>query len=171
MPGSLTGPKSCTVAPTSTRTPAARTWRTTARNWSGVLDEHGFQRWVIEPTAEIVRRVRAAHPHVPIIGFPKGAGHFYLPYAQHTGISAIGLDPQIPLRYVAEVLQPLLPVQGNLEPLCLLGPQKTIAHEARRILDALAGGPFVFNLGHGIHRQTPPENIAFLADLIREYRS
>lgn len=139
-------------------------------SWAGALDEPGFQRWVIEPTAELIRRVRAAHPHVPIIGFPKGAGHFYLRYAEQTGISALGLDSQVPTDYAARVLQKLMPVQGNLDPMCLLAPKPVIERETRRILDGLSGGAFIFNLGHGINRHTPPENVAFLGQIIREHR-
>ena len=64
-------------------------------SWSGALDSDGFKRWVIRPTQQIVANVKAAHPHIPIIGFPKGAGQSYLAYVSETGVDAVGLDTAV----------------------------------------------------------------------------
>ena len=66
-------------------------------SWSGVLDEPSFAAFCVEPVAEIVRLVKAAHPDVPVIAFPKGAGAHYDTYRRSTGASALGLDWTVPL--------------------------------------------------------------------------
>lgn len=136
-------------------------------SWAGVLDVNSFNRWVVKPTREIVRSVRASFPNVPIIGFPKGCGYNYLPYVNETGVSAVGLDPAIDTRWAARVLQPLVTVQGNLDPISLLVGGDQMKMAAERIISDLSAGPFVFNLGHGVHKDTPPEHMAALVEFVR----
>ena len=87
--------------------------------WAGVLDEAGFERWCVKPTAEIVRRVKAAKPAARIIGFARGAGLRLEHYATATGVDGVSLDWTVPLDHARERLQPLAAVQGNLDPMVL----------------------------------------------------
>lgn len=137
--------------------------------WAGLLDEAEFRRWVIEPTARIVERVKARHAHVPIIGFPRGCGERYVAYVEETGVDGIGLDSAVSLAWARDTLQPLAAVQGNLDNQILVAGGHALDREAKRVLAALSGGPFIFNLGHGVLPETPPENVARLAALIRQW--
>lgn len=136
-------------------------------SWAGVLCETEFHKWVIEPNAEIVRRVKEAHPDVPVIGFPRGAGHLYEAFVRETKVDGVSIDSTVPVDWAAKVLQPLCTVQGNLDNLVLVAGGARLESEVKRIFDALADGPFIFNLGHGIVPQTPPENVGWLADWIK----
>ena len=136
-------------------------------SWAGVLAEPEFQRWVIEPTQRITRAVKRRHPQVPIIGFPRGAGALYERYAIESGVDAVSLDPTITLPWARKRLQSRKPVQGNLDPEVLLVGGAEMAEAARAILAELRGGPFVFNLGHGILPDTPPDNVAALIEIVR----
>jgi uroporphyrinogen decarboxylase len=138
-------------------------------SWAGLLPETEFRRWVIEPTAEIVRRLKAAWPGVPVIGFPRGAGALYEAYVRDTGIDGVGIDAGVPLDYAARTLQPRVLVQGNLDNLALVAGGAAMEREARRILRTLAKGRLVFNLGHGVLPQTPPEHVAALAEIVRGF--
>lgn len=140
-------------------------------SWAGILDARKFSRWVIAPTRAVIANLRAEYPSVPVIGFPRAAGHNYLRYVQETGITAIGLDQYVPARYAARTLQTLKPVQGNLDPLCLLAGGDALVLSAEEILGELGRGPFVFNLGHGVHKDTPVEHVEKLATLIRDFRA
>ena len=139
-------------------------------SWAGLLAADEFLSWVIAPTAEIVRRVRAKHPSVPIIGFPRGAGVLYAAYARETGVDAVGIDAGVPVNWAAAELQPTCAVQGNLDNYLLRAGGPGLDRATERLLRALGGGPFVFNLGHGILPDTPPEHVAHLADRVREFR-
>ena len=136
--------------------------------WGGVLSENGFHRWVIEPTRKIVQSIKAEYPDMPIIGFPRGAGLHLLDFKNLTGVDAVGLDSGVPLKWVAENLQKLAPVQGNLDPMYLITGGDEMLAETRRILTTLGKGPFIFNLGHGITPETSPENVGKLVDFIRK---
>jgi uroporphyrinogen decarboxylase len=139
-------------------------------SWAGVLDEAMFQQWVIKPTREIVKTVREAKPYTPIIGFPRGAGTNYFSYLQGTGVTAIGLDQSVSTRWAAQTLQTSVCVQGNLDPVALLAGGDALVLAAERVIADLSRGPFVFNLGHGIHKETPPENVAALCDMLKNWR-
>ena len=135
-------------------------------SWAGAAPELLFERWVVQPTATIVRRLREIHPDLPVTGFARGAGAQTRGYGAATGVTALALDSGIPLA-MACALQAERPVQGNLDPLALVAGGDALAAETDRILDALRGGPFVFNLGHGIVPQTPPEHVAALVARVR----
>lgn len=139
-------------------------------SWAGALSEEQFARWSIEPMRAIAEAVKHRHPTVPVIAFPRGAGANYLAFAERSGVDAIGLDTTVPLAWAARALQPCCALQGNLDPqLVVIGGRPMLA-EAERILHELAAGPFVFNLGHGVVPETPPENVRALSQFIREFR-
>jgi len=137
-------------------------------SWAGALDPFGFRKWAIEPAKQIVKLVKNSHPHTPIIGFPRGAGQNYLAYAQETGVDALGLDTSIDTRWAARALQSQLPVQGNLDPICVLAGGDALTLAVEKIIGDLGEGSFIFNLGHGIHKDTPVEHVEMLVKLIRE---
>ena len=135
-------------------------------SWAGVLDENSFRRWVIEPTKRITAALAERHPDVPIIGFPRGAGLMYRAYVDETGITAIGLDSMVPRDVAQRTLQCSVPVQGNLDPFVLL-VGSALQSEVEAILASFGGGPFVFNLGHGVLPDTPIDHVAQLVELVR----
>lgn len=135
-------------------------------SWSGVLDEASFEMCCVEPVAEIVRRVRAVHPQIPIIGFPKGAGANYATYRRKTGVDGLGLDWTVPL-HAARELQKDGAVQGNLDPLRLVAGGDALTQRIEAILQALGSGPLIFNLGHGITPETPMAHVQAMVDMVR----
>ncbi|MCA1939759.1 MAG: uroporphyrinogen decarboxylase [Caenispirillum bisanense] len=139
-------------------------------SWAGVLPEEAFARWVTRPIGEIVRRVHAARPGVPIIGFPRGAGLLYEGFIDATGVDAVSLDTTVPLEWARDRLQSRCCVQGNLDPILVVTGGQAMLDGIDRILEILGRGPFVFNLGHGIVPETPPEHVAQLADRIRSFQ-
>lgn len=138
-------------------------------SWSGVLDEVSFEAFCVRPVAEIVRQVRAVHPDIPIIGFPKGAGAHYRSYRQKTGVTGLGLDWTVPLTTARE-LQRDGAVQGNLDPLRLVAGDKALSDGVDAILKALGDGPLIFNLGHGITPETPIAHVEAMVKMVRAHR-
>jgi len=132
-------------------------------SWAGSLAPAEFERWVIAPTAQLVARLKARHPGVPLIGFPKGAGGKLGAYARESGVDAIGLDETVDPVWANQELPAGMPVQGNLDPLALVAGGEPLKSLVARILGALAGRPHIFNLGHGILQDTP---IAHVEELI-----
>jgi len=139
-------------------------------SWAGSLAPTEFERWVIAPTAAIVAGVKARCPGAPVIGFPKGAGAKLPAYTRETGIDALGLDETVDPLWAHAALPEGLPVQGNLDPLLLLAGGDELELGARRILEAFRGRPHVFNLGHGIDKETPVEHVHRLVDAVRGWK-
>jgi uroporphyrinogen decarboxylase len=137
-------------------------------SWAGILPEAAFARWVIAPTARIVAALRVRHPDCPIIGFPRGAGSLYERYVVETGVDAVALDTTVPVGFADGRLRPLATVQGNLDPVLLLTGGAALENAVREMRRAFSGGPWVFNLGHGVLPQTPTENVSMLAGLLAE---
>jgi uroporphyrinogen decarboxylase len=135
-------------------------------SWAGTLPEAGFERWVIGPTTRIVAALRRKFPNHPIVGFPRGAGVLYERYARESGIDAVGLDPSVPADFAVARLQPFVTLQGNLDPVLLVSGGAALEAAVSAQRRTLGGGPWVFNLGHGVLPETPPENIATLARLL-----
>ncbi len=136
--------------------------------WAGVVPETEFDRLVIGPTRRIVEALRHVHPWIPIIGFPRGIGPLYRRYFAETGIDALSIDGAISPATAAASLQPLGTVQGNLDPKVLVAGGSALDIAVETIMNALSGGPFIFNLGHGVLPETPPEHVARLIALIRQ---
>ena len=138
-------------------------------SWAGNLPDDQFARWSIAPCAAIAGAIKARYPHVPIIGFPRAAGPGYVAFAEQTGVDGVGCDTSLALSWISSQLQPKVAVQGNLDPLLLVAGGEIMERRVREILDALSGGRFIFNLGHGIVPATPPEHVARLVELVKGY--
>jgi uroporphyrinogen decarboxylase len=135
--------------------------------WAGLLSPIRFRQHVIGPTGMIVRRLKQRFPSVPVIGFPRLAGQLIGEYVAVTKVDAIAMDTAMDPALVRAVVPSATALQGNLDPMALVAGGPALAEEAGRLLDAARGHPFVFNLGHGIVPQTPPEHVAELVRLVR----
>lgn len=137
-------------------------------SWAGVLDEQSFERYCVEPVRSIVAAVKAVHPEVPVIGFPRGAGRLYDGYRRRTGVDAVGCDWTVPLGQMRS-LQSQGAVQGNLDPLRLVAGGRSLDEGVDTILAGLGDGPLIFNLGHGITPETPIPHVEQMLARIRGY--
>lgn len=136
--------------------------------WAGVLSPDQFARWCIAPTRRVVTMVREQVPAAKIIGFPRGAGSQLPRYTAETGVDAVGLDWMIDRDFARERVQSTVPVQGNLDPLALLAGGVALDRAVDAVISAFSGGPFIFNLGHGIVPETP---IAHVEQMLKRVRS
>ena len=134
-------------------------------SWAGTVPAGLFERAVLDPTARIVRAVKVKHPRLPIIGFPRGAGSWLTRYAEATGVDGIGVDQMTDIAAID--LPARVARQGNLDPILLLEGGEAMRAEAARLVAAMKGKPFIFNLGHGVMQPTPPEHVADLVAAIR----
>jgi uroporphyrinogen decarboxylase len=135
--------------------------------WAGVLPPEEFGRWCIEPTRRIVAKVRAQMPGAKVIGFPRGAGTLLARYVEEIPVNAVGLDWTVDRGFVRERVQTRVAVQGNLDPLVLVAGGVGLDRGVAAVLDAFAGGPFIFNLGHGIVPETPIAHVETMLKRIR----
>ena len=136
-------------------------------SWAGLLPPPLFARHVTQPAARIAAALRGRHPDVPLIGFPRLAGTQVGAYASGAGLDAVALDTGADLRAAAALLPDQTASQGNLDPMALVAGGDALESAARAVLDAARGRAHIFNLGHGVVPQTPPEHVAALVGIVR----
>jgi uroporphyrinogen decarboxylase len=137
-------------------------------SWAGTLPDREFAAWVTAPTTRLVRDLKVRHPNVPVIGFPRGAGSNALGFVKETGVRGVGCDTAMPLREMRTLAKEAgVAVQGNIDPLLLVAGGDALDRRIDETLEALRGLPHIFNLGHGIVPDTPPENVARLVERVR----
>jgi uroporphyrinogen decarboxylase len=135
-------------------------------SWAGLLGGEDFRRCIISPTARIAEALKRQHPGVRIVGFPRNAGVMLEEYAEKASVDAVSLDQAVSAA-AGRAVQRRRPVQGNLDPALLVAGGEALAAGIRDIRRTYSGGPHVFNLGHGIVPQTPPEHVAGLVAGVR----
>ena len=136
-------------------------------SWAGILPTQEFDRWCAAPMRKIAAALKAAHPGVPVIAFPRGAAHNLAQFADMPGVAAVGLDTTADLVWSARTLQGTKALQGNLDPLALIAGGQALDRQADHIMQTLGNGPYVFNLGHGILPHTPIAHVGQLLARVR----
>ena len=136
-------------------------------SWAGSLAPAEFERWVIEPNLAIVSALRARHPETPIIGFPKGAGEKLVEYVSGTGVDAVGVDETIDPVWANAHVPDQICVQGNLDPMALKAGGQALEDAVARVKDAFRDRPHIFNLGHGIDKDTPIAHVERMIELVK----
>jgi len=135
--------------------------------WAGVLSPGDYREFVLPHMQELMGSLNETG--VPTIHYSQGTSTLLDDMAQ-TGARVLSLDWKIDIGEARERLGLLRPVQGNLDPLALFQHAGRLILSVREILEKAAGAPgFIFNLGHGLHPQTPLEHIEALLETVRSH--
>ena len=133
-------------------------------SWVGCLGPDDYRRYVLPHSRTALA---AAAARAPVIHFATGNPSL-LPLLAEAGGTVIGVDWRIGLDDAWRAIGPDRAIQGNLDPAVLLGDRDTVRERALEILAAAGGRPgHVFNLGHGVHPQTPVENVLELVATVK----
>ena len=138
-------------------------------SWAGVLDAEAFETWSIVPTRKIVDALNAKFPTIPIIGFPRLVGPASVKFAEQTGVNGISLDSTIPLDWARTAFSDSVVLQGNLDNQRLVIGGDDLDRLTLGILNTMKDKPFIFNLGHGVVPETPPEHVGRVSELIKSF--
>ncbi len=137
-------------------------------SWAGSLKGADFERYSLEPARQITAALKARHPGIPIIGFPREAGEKYVGFAKATGVDCVALDNSVAPEWAAAHVQVDGCVQGNLASHHMVTGGQALVDETRAIVKAFSKGPHIFNLGHGITPDANPDNVQLMIDTVRE---
>jgi uroporphyrinogen decarboxylase len=132
-------------------------------------DEASLERWVVAPARRILDAVREARPGVPVLYFPRGVGRHYPAIARAVAPDGLAIDHSTTMEWAAANVPQGVALQGNLDPACVATRRPDLEAEARAILDAMRGRPFIFNLGHGITPDADPEAVKRLVEIVRTH--
>jgi uroporphyrinogen decarboxylase len=134
-------------------------------SWVGTLSPRDYREFVLPHCRALFQ---ALTPDAAAIHFGTGTAGL-LPLMKEAGGHVIGLDWRVDLGPTWDRLGPDVAVQGNLDPAVLLGPVSEIRRAVKAVLEGAAGRPgHIFNLGHGVHQDTPVEHVEALVDMVHE---
>ncbi len=136
-------------------------------SWAGSLKGADFTDFAVKPTARIIAALKARHPGIPVIAFPREAGNGYIGFAAATGADCVAIDNSVSPEWAAANVQKDGCVQGNLAPHHMVEGGPDLIRETRRVVDAFRHGPHIFNLGHGITPDADPANVQLMIDTVR----
>ena len=137
-------------------------------SWAGSLKGQDFTDFAVKPTARIIAALKAKHPGLPVIAFPREAGAGYIGFAAATGADCVAIDNSVTPEWAAEHVQVSGCVQGNLAPHHMVTGGQDLIDATRRVVNAFRHGPHIFNLGHGITPDANPDNVQLMIDTVRE---
>lgn len=137
-------------------------------SWAGDLPEFLYEELVFNPMRRIIEGLQHRAGHVPVILFARGVGAAHGALARACRPRAISVEPGVPLEWLKSEICPVLAVQGNLDPLAVVLGGKVMKDAARRIAASLPAHSHIFNLGHGVRPETPPEHVSELIATVRE---
>lgn len=134
--------------------------------WGGLLTKPYYLEFSLAYLQQIVSALKQRYPEVPVILFTKGGGQ-WLEEIADTGCDAISIDWKTDLASARQQVGEKVALQGNLDPMVLCTNPTIIRQEVAKVLSAYNGAPgHVFNLGHGITPDVPPEHVAVMIDAI-----
>ena len=136
-------------------------------SWAGGLPGPRFEEFCVAPARRIVEALRVLAPGVPVIGFPRGAGAGYAGFVAGTGVAGCALDTSVDPAWATRTLPADVCLQGNLDPLLLVTGGPALDAATRACVDAFAGRPHIFNLGHGITPDADPANVERMLRVLR----
>lgn len=134
--------------------------------WGGILSQSDFFEFSLQYIERIISRIKRKDE--PVILFAKGV--FYkLKRLAKTGADVLGMDWTMDLARVRQRVGDVVALQGNLDPTILYSDKDIIAEKALQVIESFGTGTgHIFNLGHGILPDVPPENAKFLVDFVKE---
>jgi uroporphyrinogen decarboxylase len=136
-------------------------------SWAGSLKGQDFADFAVKPAARIITALKAKHPDLPIIAFPREAANGYIGFAAATGADCVALDNSVSPEWGAANVQTTGCVQGNLAPDHMITGGQALDDAARHVVQAFKNGPHIFNLGHGITPEGTPANVERLITVVR----
>lgn len=133
--------------------------------WGGLLSPDDFVTYSLRYIERLIARLKRKDE--PVIVFAKGV-HYHIEKLADCGADVLGLDWTMDIGKVFKMVGHKVALQGNLDPTALYMPQENIAEQAAKVLAAYGPAPgHIFNLGHGILPDVPPENLKFLVDYVK----
>jgi uroporphyrinogen decarboxylase len=137
--------------------------------WGGMLDTKNYEEFSLYYLRQIIQGLSGNYTKkIPVILFTKG-GNRWLEKMAETGCDVLGVDHEISLQEARKRVGDKIALQGNMNPQILLESADEIQQDAERILESYGqGSGHVFNLGHGITPDVPPEHVKVLVDTVHE---
>ena len=138
-------------------------------SWAGLLDEKDYEDFIIKPNQRIQEEIKKKFPQTPLIFFPRNSGKNIFAFIKNVNCDVLSLDNKFPRELLKLAKTQKIILQGNLDPLILVGGGKKLEDEVKKIMIEFSNNNHIFNLSHGILPITPIENVEKTIDIIKNF--
>ncbi len=139
-------------------------------SWAGLLNKKDLNHFCFQPTKRIIKNIKKKYPKIPIICFPKGIGKEVVNFCNITKPDALSIDSRTSPNLILKKINKKIVIQGGLDPKFLLGNKIVMKKKIEFYLKKFKNRSYVFNLGHGVPKETSPETIHELVNIVKEFK-
>ena len=139
-------------------------------SWAGLLNKKDLNHFCFEPTKRIIENIKKKYPKIPIICFPKGIGKEVVNFCNITKPDALSIDSTTSPNLILKKINKKIVIQGGLDPKFLLGNKIVMKKKIEFYLKKFKNRSYVFNLSHGVPKETSPETIHELVNIVKEFK-
>ena len=139
-------------------------------SWAGLLRERDLNNFCFQPTKRIIKNIKRIYPSIPIICFPKGIGKNISKFCKIVKPDVLNIDSKISPDFVNKKINKNIVIQGGLDPNFLLLKKETLKKKAYFYLKKFIKRNYIFNLGHGVAKETKPEAVQRLVNIVRTFK-
>ena len=136
-------------------------------SWAGQLSPQDFRNFSLPYLQRVVQQVKAVYPDTPLILYVNNSAGL-LELMATSGVDIVSVDWTVDMAWARQRLGTEIGVQGNLDPCVLFGSKEFIRDRIYDTVRKAGTHRHIFNLGHGVLRQTPEENVAFFFETVKE---
>jgi uroporphyrinogen decarboxylase len=133
-------------------------------SWAGALSPADYREYVLPHTKAVIDGVQ---DDVPVINFLTGNPSL-IPSQIEAGGQIMGVDWRIDMADARRIIGPTRAIQGNLDPVSLLADLDTLRARAKSVMDGAGPVGHIFNLGHGVFPEVPPDSVKALVEIVHE---
>ena len=139
-------------------------------SWAGLLNKKDLNYFCYQPTKRIIKKIKKNYSNIPIICFPKGIGKNITDFCKITKPSVLSIDSKINLDFVLRKINKKIIIQGGLNPKFLMVKKELMRQKVFFYLNKFKKRSYIFNLGHGVPKETSPNTVLKLSKMVRSFK-
>ena len=133
-------------------------------SWASLVPDNYFEEIIISPTKKIINSIDNCYTKIT---YPKGIGKKIIYFNKYIDSEILSIDHNVDLNWLLKNIPSDTVLQGNLSPIILKEGGKKLVYETENILSLTSSRKHIFNVGHGIIKDTPIENIQKVLNIVR----
>ena len=139
-------------------------------SWAGLLNKKDLNYFCFQPTKRIIIKVRKKYPHIPIICFPKGIKTSIKEFCKIVKPNVLSIDSEINPNFILKEIDANIIIQGGMSPSFLFKRKSQMQNKIKFYLNKFKNRAYIFNLGHGVPKETKASTIQNLVNTVRNFK-
>lgn len=139
-------------------------------SWAGLLKKKDLNYFCFQPTKRIIIKIKNKYPHIPVICFPRGIKESIKEFCSIVKPNVLSIDSKINLNFIIKKINPNIIIQGGMDPSFLFKKKSQMQKKIKFYLNKFKNRAYIFNLGHGVPKETRPSTIQNLVNTVRNFK-